>query len=539
MVLDHQHREKKGSSSRNMAPNSSSMNIRPCSEGQAWEDKGLLDPHLSVLELLGKTGSSPSPLGQSLVTSIDISNHHNVIDNISGSWQTIQPLDLGASFIPERCSSQTTNGSILSSSDTSEEEQDLLQAPAADIINIIKQGQDGASVASPSHPFKQLHTVISLPMPPRERTFYGEQEEEAVCIDNDDDNGVYEEDSVTITKSLTSSTNSFVMPKLSLSRKNPVFRLLVLGRAGTKFYQSTPKEYQSLFELPKSHDSTIFPQYTGIVVVFQELKEMVSLLNRIVEYAQGKPIIPICQPGQTIQVKNVLKSFLKNSLIKLLYPPVVVTNRKDMKKMFERLQDLSLEYVQDENNEGQDEDNDDETIQTYSRSYNRNKRAGSSKRKSSKSSKKSKKKKQRSSTKWFTWGVSITIGISFGCCVTYFVTAAYDHQTIRSFNSRSSLLASFLSLDSSRDTVNTATTTPASSSEQFLWFDKGTLQINFNSDGFIMKSLNVIKETWGKMNDFFLTALSRPLNFLDNLNKNPDFSVDESNRILALGYILL
>ncbi|CAI4065484.1 hypothetical protein SUVZ_09G0230 [Saccharomyces uvarum] len=538
MVLDCQHRETKGSSSKNMAPNSSSMNIRPRSEGQAGEDKGLLDPHLSVLELLGKTGSSPSPLGQSLVTSIDISNHHNVIDNISGSWQAIQPLDLGASFIPERCSSQTTNGSILSSSDTSEEEQDLLQAPAADIINIIKQGQDGTSVTSPSHPFKQLHTVISLPMPPRERTFYGEQEE-IVCVDNDDDNGAYEEDSVTITKSLTSSTNSFVMPKLSLSRKNPVFRLLVLGRTGTNFYQSTPKEYQSLFELPKSHDSTIFPQYTGIVIVFQELREMVSLLNRIVEYAQGKPIIPICQPGQTIQVKNVLKSFLKNSLIKLLYPPVVATNRKDLKKMFQRLQDLSLEYVEEEKNEDEDEDNDDEIIQTNSRSYYRNKKGGSSKKKSSKSNKKSKKKKQRSSTRWFTWGVSITIGISFGCCVTYFVTAAYDQQTIRSFNSRSSLLASLLSLDSSSDAVNTATTTSASSGEQFLWFDKGTLQINFNSDGFIMKSLNVIKETWGKMNDFVLTALSRPLNFLDNLNKNPDFSVDESNRILALGYILL
>lgn len=538
MVLDYQHRETKGSSSKNMAPNSSSMNIRPRSEGQAEEDKGLLDPHLSVLELLGKTGSSPSPLGQSLVTSIDISNHHNVIDNISGSWQTIQPLDLGASFIPERCSSQTTNGSILSSSDTSEEEQDLLQAPAADIINIIKQGQDGTSVTSPSHPFKQLHTVISLPMPPRERTFYGEQEE-VVCIDNDDDNGVYEEDSVTITKSLTSSTNSFVMPKLSLSRKNPVFRLLILGRTGTNFYQSTPKEYQSLFELPKSHDSTIFPQYTGIVIVFQELREMVSLLNRIVEYAQGKPIIPICQPGQTIQVKNVLKSFLKNSLIKLLYPPVVATNRKDLKKMFQRLQDLSLEYVEDEKNEDEDEDNDDEIIQPYSRSYYRSKKGGSSKKKSSKSNKKSKKKKQRSSTRWFTWGVSITIGISFGCCVTYFVTAAYDHQTIRSLNSRSSFFASFLSLDPSSDTVDTAATTSASSGEQFLWFDKGTLQINFNSDGFIMKSLNVIKETWGKMNDFVLTALSRPLNFLDNLNKNPDFSVDESNRILALGYILL
>ncbi|EJS43341.1 ecm37p [Saccharomyces arboricola H-6] len=531
MVLDCQQREIKGSSSKNMAPNSSPMDIRSWSETQAGEDKGLLDPHLSVLELLGKTGHSPSPMGQGLATSIDVSSHHNLNDSISGSWQAIQPLDLGTSLVPERCSSQTTNGSILSSSDTSEEEQELLQAPAADIINIIKQGQEGASVSSPSHPFRQLHKVISLPMPLNKNAPYGGQND-----DDDDNDGTYEEDSMTITKSLTSSTNSFVMPKLSLSQKNPVFRLLVLGRTGTNFYQSIPKEYQSLFELPKYHDSTTFPQYTGIIIIFQELREMVSLLNRIVQYSQGKPIIPICQPGQTIKVKNVLKSFLKNKLIKLLYPPVVVTNRRDLKKMFQRLQDLSLEYMEDENG---DEDDDDEIIRTTSRPYYRNKKACNSKNKSSKSNKKSKKKKGRSLTRWFTWGVSITIGISFGCCVTYFVTTAYDHQTAKYFNLRSSILTSLLSLESSGDTVNTPATTPASSGEQFLWFDKGTLQINFHSDGFIMKGLTVIKETWGKMNDLVLNALSRPLNFLENLNKSSDFSVDESNRILALGYILL
>lgn len=448
-------------------------------------------------------------------------------DSISGSWQAIQPLDLGASFIPERCSSQTTNGSILSSSDTSEEEQELLQAPAADIINIIKQGQEGTNVTSSSHPFRQLHKVISLPIPSREKTPYKEQDI------NDDEDGAYEEDSVTITKSLTSSTNSFVMPKLSLSQKNPVFRLLILGRTGSNFYQSIPKEYQSLFELPKYHDSATFPQYTGIIIIFQELREMVSLLNRIVQYSQGKPIIPICQPGQTIQVKNVLKSFLRNKLIKLLFPPVVVTNRKDLKKMFQRLQDLSLEYAEDENEEGDD----DET--TKSRSYYRYKKANNSKRKSPKSNKKPKKKKQRFFTSWFTWGISITIGISFGCCVTYFVTAAYDHQTVKSLSLRSSLLTSMLSLDSSSDTVNTPATASPSSSEHFLWFDKGTLQINFHLDGLIMKSLSVIKETWVKMNDFVLHALSRPLSFLENLNRSSDFSIDESNRILALGYILL
>nr|5WLP_A Chain A, Autophagy-related protein 32 [Saccharomyces cerevisiae S288C] len=145
----------------------------------------------------------------------------------------------------------------------------------------------------------------------------------------------------------SNATNSFVMPKLSLTQKNPVFRLLILGRTGSSFYQSIPKEYQSLFELPKYHDSATFPQYTGIVIIFQELREMVSLLNRIVQYSQGKPVIPICQPGQVIQVKNVLKSFLRNKLVKLLFPPVVVTNKRDLKKMFQRLQDLSLEYGED------------------------------------------------------------------------------------------------------------------------------------------------------------------------------------------------
>ena len=102
---------------------------------------------------------------------------------------------------------------------------------------------------------------------------------------------------------------------------------------------------------------------------------MVSLLNRIVQYSQGKPVIPICQPGQVIQVKNVLKSFLRNKLVKLLFPPVVVTNKRDLKKMFQRLQDLSLEYGEDVN----EEDNDDEAIHTKSRSYCRNKKAENSK----------------------------------------------------------------------------------------------------------------------------------------------------------------
>lgn len=529
MVLEYQQREGKGSSSKSMPPDSSSTTIHTCSEAQTGEDKGLLDPHLSVLELLSKTGHSPSPMGQNLVTSIDISGNHNVNDSISGSWQAIQPLDLGASFIPERCSSQTTNGNILSSSDTSEEEQELLQAPAADIINIIKQGQEGANVVSPSHPFKQLQKIISLPLPGKEKTPFNEQD------DDGDEDEAFEEDSVTITKSLTSSTNSFVMPKLSLTQKNPVFRLLILGRTGSSFYQSIPKEYQSLFELPKYHDSATFPQYTGIVIIFQELREMVSLLNRIVQYSQGKPVIPICQPGQVIQVKNVLKSFLRNKLVKLLFPPVVVTNKRDLKKMFQRLQDLSLEYGEDVN----EEDNDDEAIHTKSRSYCRNKKAENSKKKSPKSNKKPKRKKQKFFTSWFTWGISITIGISFGCCVTYFVTAAYEHQTVKSLSLRPSILASLLSLDSSSDTINTPATASPSSTEQFLWFDKGTLQINFHSDGFIMKSLTIIKETWGKMNTFVLHALSKPLKFLENLNKSSEFSIDDSNRILALGYILL
>ena len=41
------------------------------------------------------------------------------------------------------------------------------------------------------------------------------------------------------------------------------------------------------------------------------------------------------------------------------------------------------------------------------------------------------------------------------------------------------------------------------------------------------------------MNTFVLHALSKPLKFLENLNKSSEFSIDESNRILALGYILL
>ena len=158
---------------------------------------------------------------------------------------------------------------------------------------------------------------------------------------------------------------------------------------------------------------------------------------------RGKPVIPICQPGQVIQVKNVLKSFLRNKLVKLLFPPVVVTNKRDLKKMFQRLQDLSLEYGEDVN----EEDNDDEAIHTKSRSYCRNKKAENSKKKSPKSNKKPKRKKQKFFTSWFTWGISITIGISFGCCVTYFVTAAYEHQTVKSLSLRPSISVSYTHLD--------------------------------------------------------------------------------------------
>ncbi|AQZ13951.1 ATG32 (YIL146C) [Zygosaccharomyces parabailii] len=390
------------------------------------EKRSLLDPHLSVLELL----EGPSEACSSKAAAQDVMQSQlksqpqlqsqqqtgNEVfqenNSISQSWQTIHRNDQYLSVIPERSSSQITAAGILSSSDTSEEEADVGASPSASHQQ-LQQGQQ--------NPLPQHGETLKQP------TSLGDYNslniEMPFILQDNQEKRNEEDDNVTITKSLTSS-NSFVMPKLSLSQRAQKFRIMVLGRPGLKFYQSIPKRYQSLFELPRSHDPAEFGQYTGILVIFQELKEMVSLLNRVCQCNPSRPIIPVCQPGQRQQVRNLLESLLKNRLISLLYPPVVANNQSDLLSMFRFLQELSQTLSDNSGTDDDDSDGEDRKFRRYSQRK---------KKKFLEASERTRPRKKRERRdkvhRWVLWGISLTLGVGVGYYVSHFVSSAWVSLT--------------------------------------------------------------------------------------------------------------
>lgn len=473
-------------------------------ETASFERKSLLDPHMSVLELLERTGDKQR--GERVHEKKDMMSGSNY--SISNSWQAIHRNEAIVSSVPERCSSQAAAVGVLSSSDTSEEEIDPSSSP-----NMAHFAQFHQPQQPQRYPFKLDVPVIipgreqdsSEPLQaqvPRQRQAQDDQDE---CDDE------------TLIKSLSNSSNSFVMPKLSLSQKSHRLRILILGRPGLKFYQSIPRRYQHFFEVSHLQNPSEFRQYTGILIVFQELKEMVSLLNRVCQCTPTRPVIPVCQTGQHQQVRNVLESLLKSKLITLLYPPVVISNHSDLNNMYRFLQDLS-KTISDNSGEEDDDEEDRELVdKKMKKSHQRKKKRASSYDKSSKPRKR--KYKGTRINKWIVWGVSLTVGVGVGYCMSYFVSSGLIPLSVKSI----------ASIDGYHPNDNVAV------------FDDSSLgmsEYERDIDNPFAHALYLFKQTLKQWNWAVKQFLVKHLPLVEPFS--PEWSSEEnSNRVLALGYILL
>lgn len=488
------------------------------------EKRSLLDPHLSVLELLERSDTThPREVAaQEVIQSqpqsqLQYQPHAQPEaflgnNSISQSWQTIHRSDNCLSVVPERSSSQITAAGILSSSDTSEEEAEVGVSPGAAHQQLhqeqqkpeVEQAQQqGESLKQPTSlsDYDALNIGIPLVLPEEKK------------------NRSEEDDNVTITKSLTSSSNSFIMPKLSLSQKAQKFRIMVLGRPGSKFYQSIPKKYQSLFELPRSHDPAEFRHYTGILVIFQELKEMVSLLNRVCQCNPSRPIIPICQPGQRQQVRNLLESLLKNRLVSLLYPPVVANNQSDLLSMFRFLQELSKTLSDNSDTDDDESDNNNRKSRRYSQRK---------KKKILEASERTRPRKKRERRdkvhRWVLWGVSLTLGVGVGYYVSHFVSSAWISLT----------------------TGALGPVDPHSVNKNLLVFGGQEIKLgdlDVDSDNPFGHALFLFKQALKQWNWAVKQFLSRHLSCVEQLGSTNclewSSSDDHANKVLALGCVML
>lgn len=468
-------------------------------ETTAFERRSLLNPHLSVLELLQGNRSMEMTgepmLGEKAAVANDGSK------SISDSWQAIHKNDALMSVVPERCSSQANAVGILSSSDTSEEEIDPTSSPSVahhGQFQLQQQPQPGPRSLPNLHSFKMDMPVV---FPTMDQDVNGNEEGEG--------------DDETLTKSLSNSSNSFVMPKLSLSQKSHKLRILILGRPGLKFYQSIPKRYQHFFELSQLQDPLEFKQFTGILIIFRELKEMVSLLNRVCQCAPTRPVIPVCQTGQHQQVRNVLESLLKSKLISLLYPPVVISNHSDLNNMFRFLQDLSRTLS----------DNSDEDDEEYEVDKRAKKPVQRKKKKPTPCDKsRPRKRKQRDErlSKWILWGISLTVGVGVGYCMSYFASSALISMNIKSIP-----------------------TIDGHASDNLAVFEDSSLSIGDyepDLDNPFAHALYLFKQTLRQWNSVIKQFITKYLHFVEPLgsNNNKDWTADDnSNRFLALGYVLL
>lgn len=468
-------------------------------ETTAFEKKSLLDPHLSVLELLERTGDTQR-MGRGAEKADDMANTTN---SISSSWQAIHRNDAMITGVPERCSSQAAAVGILSSSDTSEEEIDPASSP-----NVAHFTQFHQSQQPPRLPFKLDVPVI---LPARDQEASGHMQ----TPDNDD-----ERDDETLTKSLSNSSNSFVMPKLSLSQKSHKLRILILGRPGLKFYQSIPKRYQHFFELSRLQDPSEFRQFTGILIVFQELKEMVSLLNRVCQCAPTRPVIPVCQTGQHQQVRNVLESLLKSKLISLLYPPVVISNHSDLNNMYRFLLDLS-KTISDNSEDDEDEEERELLDKKIKKSHQRKKKRAGSYDKTDKPRKR--RSKDTKINKWIVWGISLTVGVGVGYCMSYFASSGLISMSAKSI----------ASINGCRPNDNVVV------------FDDSSLgmgEYDHDLENPFAHALYLLKQTlkqWNwAMKQFLMKHLHLPESS-SSTNYKEWGAEDNSNRVLALGYILL
>lgn len=466
-------------------------------------ESSILDPHHSVMELL-----------QRQMEGSEVPSESGVLGE---SWQQIRESDVGDGG-DSNFDQQSNTSAILSSSSEASEDEDLdiqqqLLGGQQEYKNFhmtaeeqLQEQAQGQGFGRPSL-LKGTQSRLSEQDSNRSgsvRTIV----DKGSCsssLDEHELNTMFTSDSMSLTKSTGSSSTSFVMPKLSLTYKpSQAKKLLVVGRLSKRFHQDIPREYRQYFHISQSSDPSEFQNYIGIVIVFQELKEFVAMLNRIVQYTDKKPIIPICQPGQRIRVKNILKSFLKNDAITLWYPPVTIANEKSMEKLFKHTVKLvnKLENEEDVLSLSTSDKSLSDETSGYRKNNRRKKHGG---------------KPSTNYSKWITWGISLTIGVSIGYYATYMITTTLLYGKAESHHANEAKGFSITNGNSGSSSISHSTEYYESTISQ-----KGLLR---NTIVFIKRTIHNLN---GKVGTFFASITQV-------IKQTP---VREDNQFYTLGYML-
>ncbi|CCF57872.1 hypothetical protein KAFR_0D02250 [Kazachstania africana CBS 2517] len=527
----------------------------------------ILDPHLSVLELLERgfqnvheqddtiMSTTPRDIAVEMAT-VRLNSEASGVstpsvgDIISQSWHTIQRRDLEESLHnnSNKLVLQSATAGILSSSDTSEEEEGydingkknsplhlqpkrlcepIIQDICSSHMNVVKRLQSSPVKADSD----KICTVSDLNRRvPSNNAMTPDTEEE--------EEG---EDYMTASKSLTSSSTSFIMPRLSLTKKERQqlnaneFRILIVGRLSSKLFKMIPHKFQNLFQLQKSYDINEYQKFTAILVVIQETRELISLLNRISRSEKVKrPLIAICEKDAFLQCKNVLKSYLRNDLITLLYQPFVISNTEELDRMLVFLKETSIKFyeqaynpkIQIKEKVPNDGNRNAPTSSdlTLSKDRVKNDKHRHTKGDGSGGSKKGnehdrKPKENEEYNKWIIWGISLSIGVGIGYCISYFGSSPWS-SLVQYFNPES-------------DSISATVPVPLSNESFVLLHDSDN---DSETKKYFFKSINFLKYSINKVKVIIKDTIRKPLNAFSYLN---GLNTDDASSLLALGYILI
>lgn len=272
-----------------------------------------LDPHYSFLHYLGSTDNTTDPVGNT--------NEHELDE----SWQHVRSYSSNDISKYADHDDQNVYNSINSGPDNN-----VGNTNNSNHMNSILSSSDSTSddEDEPDIDSNKVTRLANTKLP----------------------STMEDEDSATVTKSLTSSSTSFIMPKLTLrhlslglqnnstnNSNNNRVPLLIIGRQNLNFFQNIPPKYRAIFQITTSYDPNDYLQYRGLVIVVQEVRELISLLNRVVTVCHGMPIILVYERENKIQLKNIVKSFMRKNLITLLYDPIELGNEAALLKMCQHL----------------------------------------------------------------------------------------------------------------------------------------------------------------------------------------------------------
>ncbi|KAL3229164.1 Autophagy-related protein 32 [Nakaseomyces bracarensis] len=467
----------------------------------------VLDPHNSVMQLLQATEEE---------TGVAIQDT-SLSESLGESWQPVSSIDITEEDNGEISRHVTNNStSILSSSDTSEEEEATQEREP--YKNFHMTTNEGYMMNSDDKNGAEGEKLLNQADDSTSRSATENGAEKGGELSNPV--SLYEDIELSgtgsVARSTGSSSTSFVMPKLSLTYKTSQLKtLLVIGRPGRLFYDKIPESYKEIFELPMTTSPHEFNNHLGIVIVFQEMKELIALLNRVIQYTDKMPIIPICESEQRTKVKNILKTFLKNQMIVLMYPPVTISNDYDMGKMFQYTKKLVAKIKRKEVTGCEEIAFANNTGGGYDSLEKRTKY-----KKNPKKRRKYRKPPNYPYGKWLTWGISLTIGVSLGYCATYIITTTLfysvpnDTPQIKSAGSHKGF---------SVITSGSSAKPPISHSH-----DYGN---ESHHQGFIKHTISIIKKTFLKINGTMGTVIASITQIIKQ-NTIPD------DQVFALGYML-